>query len=374
MRVLHFLSNSSIRGGQVVVSSLIRAVRAVNRDTEFGVVLPANGPYVDRFREEGVETFTLPLHRPVLLPSTVRTVIRAFAPTIIHTHERSAGRHVRIAVRDGERPALVHSFHGFWLPEAPGLRHMIIGMENHLSSRTDAFVCVSESEGNEVHSIVSGSRGKIQVIQNSIDPTTTRRQARSPLPPGLQKWFDRNKVLKVISMIARSAPVKNHDLAVAAANVLLRERPGYAFLFVGLPPADVRFRRLQRRFGDRVHAVSGLPTAAPVIKRSWMLFLPSLREGSPLVIQEGFALGIPTIGTRVPGIVDVVQDGWNGILMDLLPGGLSEALARIEQDQGLYEDLCRGAKEQATYIRIGSWGREYLRLYRRLAESGKVNP
>jgi nucleoside-diphosphate-sugar epimerase/glycosyltransferase involved in cell wall biosynthesis len=47
-----------------------------------------------------------------------------------------------------------------------------------------------------------------------------------------------------------------------------------------------------------------------------MLVLPSYREGFGSVVIEAAAMGIPTIGTRITGLVDAIVDGVTGILVD----------------------------------------------------------
>jgi len=48
-----------------------------------------------------------------------------------------------------------------------------------------------------------------------------------------------------------------------------------------------------------------------------ILILPSHREGYPGVIIEAFSLGIPVIATKLEGIMEMVQDGVNGLLIDV---------------------------------------------------------
>jgi len=48
-----------------------------------------------------------------------------------------------------------------------------------------------------------------------------------------------------------------------------------------------------------------------------VLLLPSYREGYPGIIIEALSLGIPTIATRLKGIMEMVQNDENGILIDI---------------------------------------------------------
>jgi len=189
----------------MLVSSLVRSLRDLSKNTSCGVVLPAGGAYVERFREQGFDTFTLPLASPFLSSRSIRKVIREYSPDIVHTHERWAGIHVRHAAGPSPDYSLVHSFHGFNAFQSVPTRQILLWLEEHLARRTDAFLCVSESEANDVHKNIAHSRGKIKVIQNCIDASRTQKDAHLRLPEDVETWFSRNASKRVISMIARPA-------------------------------------------------------------------------------------------------------------------------------------------------------------------------
>lgn len=64
-----------------------------------------------------------------------------------------------------------------------------------------------------------------------------------------------------------------------------------------------------------------------------VLVLPTYREGFGNVLIEAAALGIPVISTKVTGVIDAVNDGYNGILV--APKNVEE----LENAMGiLYED------------------------------------
>lgn len=64
------------------------------------------------------------------------------------------------------------------------------------------------------------------------------------------------------------------------------------------------------------------------LKNALALVLPSRREGFGLVLVEALAAGVPVIATHVGGIVDIVSDDFNGLLVQ---EGDSEALAHAIQ-------------------------------------------
>ena len=59
--------------------------------------------------------------------------------------------------------------------------------------------------------------------------------------------------------------------------------------------------------------------------------MPSRREGYGVVAREAMAYGRPVVATRVGGLVDAIDDGVTGILVD--PVGLRGALERLLGDE-----------------------------------------
>lgn len=65
-----------------------------------------------------------------------------------------------------------------------------------------------------------------------------------------------------------------------------------------------------------------------------VLVLPSYREGYPGVIIEAFMLGLPVIATKLDGIMEMVEDGYNGLLIDIgSEEQLYEAILSIDAER-----------------------------------------
>lgn len=77
-----------------------------------------------------------------------------------------------------------------------------------------------------------------------------------------------------------------------------------------------------------------------------VLAVPSrVLETGPMVVLEGFAAGIPVVGSRLGGIAELVEDGVNGLLVDSLSvDAWKEALRRVVEDRGLLAHLRAGVR------------------------------
>lgn len=122
---------------------------------------------------------------------------------------------------------------------------------------------------------------------------------------------------------------------------------GYELTIFGDPDvfpdytADVRARAegLPVRFAGAF----GRQDVARVYSQMDVLVVPSLwMENSPLVIHEAFMTGVPVIGARMGGIVDLVEEGVSGLLFDpTAPDELRRILQRLIEQPHLIDDLAR---------------------------------
>jgi glycosyltransferase involved in cell wall biosynthesis len=73
--------------------------------------------------------------------------------------------------------------------------------------------------------------------------------------------------------------------------------------------------------------------------------LPSLYEGHPKALLEAMSCGMAVIGTRVPGIQEVVEDEKTGLLSGVEPANLRTAILRLRDDSELRRELGSAARE-----------------------------
>lgn len=72
---------------------------------------------------------------------------------------------------------------------------------------------------------------------------------------------------------------------------------------------------MELRAHRRVHYIGYHTVPERYLAISDVLCLPSYREGFGTVVIEAAAMGLPTIGTRINGLIDAVVDGHTGLLV-----------------------------------------------------------
>jgi glycosyltransferase involved in cell wall biosynthesis len=78
-----------------------------------------------------------------------------------------------------------------------------------------------------------------------------------------------------------------------------------------------------------VRFLGNLPDLSPVYQRSDMLVLTSDFEGTPNVVLEAMACGIPVIATNVGDAADLVRDGETGFITGLTVEEIASRVAEL---------------------------------------------
>jgi glycosyltransferase involved in cell wall biosynthesis len=145
----------------------------------------------------------------------------------------------------------------------------------------------------------------------------------------------------------------------------------------GIDPAEV-IGFFGREIADQIRVVPNVP--ADEMPRLYadhdVLVFPSLMEGLPSVLMEAMASGMPVITAETCGMVDVVENDYNGLLVQPADeNALHSALVRICRSANLRETLGLAARDT---MRRYSWSRAAAKLElvfeSAVSESQRVTP
>lgn len=192
-----------------------------------------------------------------------------------------------------------------------------------------------------------------RVVHNGVD---TKRFA-----PGdgevVRRELGIDEDAKVVGMFASFKPQKNHPLFFGAARRIVEAMPKTRFLLVG----DMLHGGMHGT--DRYHARMERLVEEGNLRRSCIFLgnrrdvdrlyracdvtvLPSLFEGTPNVLLESMASGVPVVATEISDNAQVVANGETGYLV---PTGdepaLAEKVLRILRDKDLRNDMSRMARK-----------------------------
>jgi glycosyltransferase involved in cell wall biosynthesis len=169
----------------------------------------------------------------------------------------------------------------------------------------------------------------VSLIPNAVIPASDDPpDLTSVLPNG---WLEGS----LVGIVARLQPEKGvADFLTAAARVS-KLSPQVRFIVVGDGPLREELLALARRIGveDRVRFLGYRTDARALVGLMDVLVVPSLTEGSPLIVLEAMTAGVPVVASAVGGIPDQVRHDKEGLLVP--PGdtgALGEALLNLLRD------------------------------------------
>ncbi len=182
----------------------------------------------------------------------------------------------------------------------------------------------------------AGATGLARIPCAAFDPRLFFPRPRGPARAAL----DLHPGARVAVCVGQLVPIKGLGFLVDAwAELAGRGRlgPHDRLVLLGDGPCRAALERRAAAAGlaGRVHFAGALCQAdvARWIGAASLLCLPSLNEGTPNVVVEALASGVPVVASRVGGVPDLVRDGVNGLLVapadsPALADALERAFAR----------------------------------------------
>ena len=191
-----------------------------------------------------------------------------------------------------------------------------------------------------------------------------------PVPSALDErtQLKHTEATRVFIHVGRIAPEKTQPLLCVVFDRLVREGEDVMLLFAG--PLHVRavMEQMEPYLGDRIRYLGERHDIPSLMAASDALCMASLYEGLPVVLLEALSLGCIPVCTPVGGIVDVIQDGHNGLLSgEVSPESYYTAVRRFLALSGpALHQMRANALSSFEQYTIEKTAAEYLSYYQQV--------
>jgi len=305
--ILHAMLGKGLGGLEQVFldyQPILEAYAAAHGGAATGVVR-AGGEVAVRQAGRVPPLTTMPAHTdwdPLTL-GAARRIVRATAPDLILSHgQRPARLMARVAPPKAVLAICVHK---------PAFD---VETSSPHFGRTH-YVCVGRHLAE-----LAVERGvpaqRVHFVPNAVKPPTVRATPFDPpaRPPR-------------IVAAGRLHPKKGFDVLVAALALLRDQGLPFDCEIAGEGDERARLEGLiaQHGLGDRMRLVGWRADVPAFLATGDVFAFPSHQEGFPLVLLEAMAVGLPAAASAIPGPVEMIADGVDGVLV---PPGDPAALAR----------------------------------------------
>ena len=176
--------------------------------------------------------------------------------------------------------------------------------------RSDGLTAVSHYLKDETQRAFGCAGCAIEVIHNFIDPETYDRARYGQT---LRAQFNGGR--KILMHVSNFRAVKRVRDVVSIFAAVAKEIPS-VLVMVGDGPERVDAEAHARKLGVErdVHFLGKIDIVAPLLADADLFLLPTQSESFGLSALEALASGVPVVGSRAGGLVEVVKEGITGIL------------------------------------------------------------
>jgi len=344
MKILQILPSLEVGG---VERGVIDLVKAMKRRGEESVVVSSGGSLVVELNRMGIPHHTLPVHRKSLLslglvPKIAR-IIRQEQVDLVHARSRVPAWIAWLAAKQAGVP-FITTCHG----------HYSVHLLSHIMGWGKRVIVISNAIGRHMIDRFGVSPERIRLVHRGVDISQFRKKTKSVSAERS------SKTMRIIN-VGRLSPIKGQIEFLKAVH-LLRSR--FQPIEVWLVGAEGKGKtKYTERIRDTIKhlglesCVQLLGTRRDVpelLAQSDLLVLSTLvPEGFGRVLIEAGAIGVPVVSTKVGGVMDIVEDGKDGLLVgagDI--DGLASAMFRALSDEKfacrLSENLMTKVQKQFT--------------------------
>lgn len=217
---------------------------------------------------------------------------------------------------------------------------LFLWIERTLARCTDRIVCISKAELESALRNNIVERDKLDVILNGIDI-----QAIAETIPFTRGELEIPEDAFLVGMVGRISPQKAPDTFIKAAKLIKERIPEAWFMIVGDGEQREEIELYAKENNIPLHITGWTETPYRYMKMFDVGLLLSRWEGFGLVLAEYMAAGKNFVATRVDAIPTIVQDGIDGVLVEVdNPAQAADAVWKLYSDKGLAARL----KENAT--------------------------
>jgi glycosyltransferase involved in cell wall biosynthesis len=266
--------------------------------------------------------------------SCLKKLIHDLCPDIIQTHGLKS--HFLVRACGGHKNRVWVAFHhGYTLSTIR--RAMLAHLDRWSLLAASQVITVSKAFAKQL-----SARGipssKIVVLHNSVDVNRLHSGTlETPANSIALGQSTKEKGLKLILSVGRLSREKGFPDLIDAVRHLKDMRPELSFklLIVGEGQERSTIEQMIRRLGleQEVCPVGYTRSVSPYYDMADVVAIPSWTEGSPNVLLEAMAAGIPVVATAVGGIPEIVTSGETALLVPPRdPIALANALDRLLHD------------------------------------------
>lgn len=364
MKVLMFTRCIGAGGTEKVIIQLCKALKEKGYTP---IVCASEGRGVKQIEQEQIKYYRIPdmQKKSPLVMFTIVTrlykIIKQEGIDIVHTHHRMAAFYTRV-ILPFVKVKFINTIHNTFEDKKIMTRYAYGKAYN---------VAVGQSVKDYMKRYYNLSDDCISVVYNAVD----NRNIKLEDDERIQQWKREGSF--IVGNIGRINTQKGFEYYIRAAEILKRKKCNIKFLIIGdgVLYKEIKAMTDSLQLNDIVYFYGFSDNIFNVIRQLDLVVLSSLWEGFPLTPIETFSMGKTIVATDVPGTIEIVKDGQNGIVVPIKDEkGIAYAVEQLMLDEEKRSMLEKNAyKTYEDKFSYDAFCNNYLSIYRKMINTEKTD-
>lgn len=231
------------------------------------------------------------------------------------------------------------------------------------------FIAISEAIKQE-YTRLGFKSAKISVIGIGVP---IEEIAQKSSQNNLREKFSISKDCKIIGFIGRFSWEKGVLFFIESLPIIFENLKNIQCIIVGRGPLKTEIEKKVKllNLNEMVTVIDWQQNPYYLLARLDVLVVPSLQEGRSRIITEALSLGVATVASRTGGIVELITDKINGLLIDPANSGqiakaLIDMLTNDDMRNKIKENsIKRAKKEFSVKTEVAAIEKIYSQILRR---------
>jgi lipopolysaccharide heptosyltransferase II len=358
LQILPELKSGGVERGTVDLAKYLHA------NGHKAVVVSAGGPLAKDLSNAGITHYTLPVHKksPLSVYRSVKTlnkIIKLEGIDVIHARSRVPALVAFFVSRSTQVP-FITTCHGFYS------KHFL----SRLMGWGKLVIVASHIIGKRMREDFGVPYEKIRLIHRGVDLNEFQLSDNSA-----------PKKEVIVGIIGRLTPIiKGHPLFLKAMARVTRVHPHIKIQIIGdapKPQYKEELMNLARHLGlsGCVEFLGTRYDIAKLLTQMSVLVVPSVgEEAFGRVAIEAGACGVPVVATRMGGLIDIIEDEKDGLLVPADdPRLLADAVLRLLSEPTLAKKLALSLRKKVEVeFNLDRMFKKTLEVYQEAVNRKKI--
>lgn len=353
MKIFQIIPVLKLAGAETMCENLCYALR--NQGCEVIVVslYSEQTSITKRLEEGGIRIFYLGKKRGFDFSIFIKLyqLMKEENPAVVHTHIYAARYALPVATFCGI-PKIVHTVHNIAEYEQTKVGKII---NKFMFKHCGVIPVALSKEIKKTVEVVYGlSADQIPVVFNGIDLSKC----------DIKEDYTRKEYFRILH-IGRFMEVKNHALLIQCFSKFVVDHPDARLQLLGDGVLRKGMEQLVQKLGvsEFVEFAGVQSDVYPWLHNADIFILPSKFEGMPMTLIEAMGTGLPIIASAVGGILDMLTEGNDAILIEPKEQQVLKSLEQLYSHESTRKELGQMALQSSMCFSSESMAKKYIQIY-----------